>query len=159
MPRPIPRCSLGDVVVHQPKNVLQGKRLFVDRKAGTSRLETPADGGNRPAASPRRSTREPTQKAGAQPKPKSTRGRSSAEPPCRRHVLGSFKMDPNAPMDVEADTLDVYDTEKQAVFHGNVKSKQGDFVVRTVEMIAFYTGQARASGRAAATMPARRRRS
>jgi lipopolysaccharide transport protein LptA len=53
--------------------------------------------------------------------------------------LGSFKMDPNAPMDVEADTLDVYDNEKRAVFHGNVKTKQGDFVVRTKEMVAFYS--------------------
>jgi lipopolysaccharide export system protein LptA len=44
-------------------------------------------------------------------------------------------------MDVEADTLDVYDGEKRAVFHGNVKSKQGDFLVRTVEMVAFYSGQ------------------
>ena len=56
--------------------------------------------------------------------------------------MGSFKMDPNAPMDIEADTLDVYDAEKRAVFHGNVKSKQGDFTVRTVEMIAFYSGSA-----------------
>ena len=64
-------------------------------------------------------------------------------------MFGTFKTDPNAPMDVEADTLDVYDTEKQAVFRGNVKSQQGDFVVRTVEMVAFYTGQAglRAVGR------------
>jgi len=44
-------------------------------------------------------------------------------------------------MDIEADTLDVYDAEKRAIFRGNVKSKQGDFVVRTVELIAFYTGQ------------------
>jgi lipopolysaccharide transport protein LptA len=56
--------------------------------------------------------------------------------------MGSFKMDPNAPMDIEADTLDVFDADKRAVFRGNVKSKQGDFVVRTVEMVAFYTGRA-----------------
>ena len=74
--------------------------------------------------------------------------------------MGSFKMDPNAPMDIEADTLDVYDTEKRAVFHGNVKSKQGDFVVRTVEMIAFYSGRPDLGSPAAATrLPARRRRS
>ncbi len=35
---------LGNVLVNQQKNVLQGKRLFIDRKAGTSRLETPAEG-------------------------------------------------------------------------------------------------------------------
>ena len=64
-------------------------------------------------------------------------------------MIGSFKVDPNAPMDIEADTLDVYDATKQAVFRGNVKAQQGDFVVRTVELTAFYTGQAglRAFGR------------
>ena len=46
-------------------------------------------------------------------------------------VLGTFKTDPNAPMDIEADTLDVYDADKQAVFRSNVKAQQGDFVVRT----------------------------
>src|SRR5262249_61956638 len=67
--------------------------------------------------------------------------RKPASPTAQEDSMGPFKMDPNAPMDVEADTLDVYDGEKRAVFHGNVKSKQGDFVVRTVELIAFYAGQ------------------
>ena len=57
-------------------------------------------------------------------------------------MFGTFKTDPNAPIDVEADTLDVHDQAKQAIFRGNVKSQQGDFVVRTVEMTVFYTGQA-----------------
>jgi lipopolysaccharide transport protein LptA len=56
-------------------------------------------------------------------------------------MLGTFKTDPNAPMDIDADTLDVHDTAKQAIFRGNVKAQQGDFVMRTVEMIAFYSGQ------------------
>ena len=68
-------------------------------------------------------------------------------------VLGSFKIDPNAPMDVEADTLDVYDDEKRAVFRGNVKSKQGDFVVRTVEMVAYPARPALASPAAATGLP------
>ena len=130
----------GNVVVNQLKNVLQGRRLFVDRKTGKSRLESPAEA--RPAsraASPRPSTRT-TNKArrAAQAQVRSRRGRRGRQ----GSVFGTFKTDPNAPIDVEADTLDVHDQVKQAIFRGNVKSQQGDFVVRTVEMAVFYTGQA-----------------
>ena len=125
---------LGDVVVNQQRNVLQGKRLFIDRKAGKSHLETPAEGGQ-PAGRIAATFYQGDQRAGAQPK-------KAAAAAAQDGVMGSFKMDPNAPMDIEADTLDVYDAEKRAVFHGNVKSKQGDFTVRTVEMIAFYSGSA-----------------
>ncbi len=70
----------GDVVVHQLRNVLQGKRLFIDRKAGTSRLETPADGGQ-PAGRIAATFYQADQKAGAQPKPK-----SAAANGCRRRA-------------------------------------------------------------------------
>ena len=53
-----------------------------------------------------------------------------------------FKTDPSAPIDVEADRLDVDDRTRLAVFKGNVHAVQGDFVVRTAEMRAHYTGQA-----------------
>ena len=56
-------------------------------------------------------------------------------------MFGSFKSDPNAPIEIEADTLDVLDASKKAVFTGNVWAKQGEMVVRTVELTAFYTGQ------------------
>ncbi len=128
---------LGDVVVHQQKNVLHGARLFIDRKAGTSRLETPAEDGQPAGRIAATFYQESDGKAGAQTKRKSP----SPVPNSQDGVMGSFKLDPTAPMDVEADTLDVYDGEKRAVFHGNVKSKQGDFVVRTVELVAFYAGQ------------------
>ena len=129
----------GNVLVNQLKNVLQGRRLFVDRKTGKSRLESPAEAGQpvgRIAATFYQNERA---RPAAQPKPKPTatrRGRARAA------CSASFKTDPNAPIDVEADTLDVYDQVKQAIFRGNVKSQQGDFVVRTVEMAVFYTGQA-----------------
>jgi LPS export ABC transporter protein LptC/lipopolysaccharide transport protein LptA len=128
---------VGNVLVNQQKNVLQGKRLFIDRKAGTSRLETPAEG-THTAGRIAATFYQNDAKSAAQPKPKSAADNKGAA--VQEGVLGSFKMDPNAPMDVEADTLDVYDNEKRAVFHGNVKSKQGDFVVRTVEMVVFYSG-------------------
>jgi lipopolysaccharide transport protein LptA len=125
----------GDVVVIQQRNMLRGQRLFVDRKIGQSRLETPADAGQ-PAGRIAARFYQSESKPGAQPKRKST------VTAVQESVLGSFKTDPNAPIDVEADTLDVYDQTKEAVFRGNVKSQQGDVVVRTVEMTAHYTGQA-----------------
>ena len=58
---------LGDVVVNQQRNVLQGKRLFIDRKAGKSHLETPAEGGQ-PAGRIAATFYQGDQRAGAQPK-------------------------------------------------------------------------------------------
>jgi LPS export ABC transporter protein LptC len=136
---------VGDVRVNQQKNVLQGQRLFIDRKAATSRLETPAEGAQ-PAGRIAATFYQNDTKGAVQPKPKTKPVADSKGAAAQEGVMGSFKMDPNAPMDVEADTLDVYDNEKRAVFRGNVKSKQGDFVVRTVEMVAFYSGGVGLSG-------------
>jgi lipopolysaccharide transport protein LptA len=129
----------GNVVVTQLKNVLQGRRLFVDRKSGKSRLETPAEAGQ-PPGRVAATFYQSESKSGAQAKAKSATGEAAAA--VQGNMFGTFKTDPSAPIDVEADTLDVYDQTKQAIFRGNVKSKQGDFVVRTVEMAVFYTGQA-----------------
>jgi lipopolysaccharide transport protein LptA/LPS export ABC transporter protein LptC len=126
----------GNVLVNQLRNVLQGRRLFVDRKTGRSRLESPGD----PGKAPGRIAATFYQTNDAKPAPQAKPKQPMAE--VAGSVFGTFKTDPNAPIDVEADTLDVYDAEKQAVFRGNVKSQQGDFVVRTVEMAVFYTGQA-----------------
>ena len=124
----------GNVLINQQRNVLQGQRLFVDRKAGKSRLDAPSEGGQpgRIAATFYQSETRTTPQKG---KTAATYAAEAGE------VFGSFKTDPNAPIDIEADTLDVYDAARQAVFRGNVKSQQGDFVVRTVAMTAFYSGQ------------------
>src|SRR6185295_12299995 len=61
----------GNVVVNQQKNVLLGKRLFIDRKAGTSRLEAPAEGGQ-PAGRIAATFYQGDQKTGAQAKQKSS---------------------------------------------------------------------------------------
>jgi len=129
----------GNVLVNEQRNVLQGQRLFIDRKAGRSRLDTPADGGQpagRIAATFYQSQTQATQKS----KP------AAAVVP--GGVFGSFKTDPNAPIDIEADTLDVYDASREAVFRGNVKSQQGDIVMRTVAMTAYYSGQTGLAGNA-----------
>jgi len=126
----------GNVLINQQRNVLQGQRLFVDRKAGKSRLDVPSEGGQ-PAGRIAATFYQNETRATAQ-KGKTAAAHATAE---AGEVLGSFKTDPNAPIDIEADTLDVYDAARQAVFRGNVKSQQGDFIVRTVAMTAFYSGQ------------------
>ena len=57
-------------------------------------------------------------------------------------AVGVFKTDPTAPIDVEAGRLDVDDRAKQAVFKSDVRAVQGDFIVRTSELRAYYTGAA-----------------
>jgi LPS export ABC transporter protein LptC len=124
----------GNVLVNQQKNVLQGRLLFVDRKKGRSRLEAPREPGQPPgriAATFYQSARPPVAK------PKTGAGAAGDQ----QGVFSSFKVDPNAPMDVEAETLDVLEASKSAVFRGNVKAHQGEFVVRTVELTAYYSGQ------------------
>ena len=128
----------GSVVVNQQKNVLRGSRLFVDRKTGKSRLETPTEAGQ-PAGRIAATFYQNEGKAGPQSKPKSQAGDAAAA--VQGSVFGTFKTDPNAPIDIEADTLDVHDQAKQALFRGKVKSQQGDFIVRTIEMTVYYTGQ------------------
>lgn len=128
----------GNVLVNQQRNVLQGQRLFVDRKSGRSRLEAPAEDGI-PAGRIAATFYQSETRASATPqKPK-------APPPiaelAQQNAIGTFRNDPTAPIDIEADTLDVHDAAKQAVFRGNVKSQQGDFIVRTVELTAVYAGQ------------------
>jgi lipopolysaccharide transport protein LptA/LPS export ABC transporter protein LptC len=127
----------GNVLINEHRNVLQGQRLFIDRKQARSRLDTPADGdqpAGRIAATFYQNQPEPARKSKAAPVAGVAAGVADG-------VFGSFKADPNAPIDIEADTLDVYDTSREAVFRGNVKSQQGDFLLRTVAMTAFYSGQ------------------
>jgi len=129
----------GNVLINQQRNVLQGQRLFVDRKSGKSRLDTPPEGGQ-PAGRIAATFYQNLETKAAAPQ----KGKAAPAPAlaaAQGNVLGSFKADPNAPIDIEADTLDVYDGPKEAVFRGNVKSQQGDFLVRTVQMTAFYSGQ------------------
>jgi lipopolysaccharide export system protein LptA len=132
---------VGQVVVTQEKNVLKGARLFVDRKAGKSRLEPPGEGGRIAATF--------YQSAGAQAqRPKS----QPAADAVQQTMLGSFKADPNVPMQVEANALDVHEASKKAIFTGNVMAKQGDMLLRTAELTAFYSGQT-GLGPAAADAP------
>jgi lipopolysaccharide export system protein LptA len=127
----------GNVLVNQHKNVLQGRRLFVDRKSGRSRLESPREPGQPPGRIAATFYQTERTAAAAKPRP----GPGEAAGGVQQGVFSSFRVDPGAPMDVEADTLDVYEATRSAAFRGNVKAQQGDFVVRTVELTAHYSGQ------------------
>jgi LPS export ABC transporter protein LptC/lipopolysaccharide transport protein LptA len=127
----------GSVVVNQGRNVLNGRRMFVDRKAGKSRLDAPGEGGQAPGRIT--ATFYQSETKTAQAKPKAAGGEAAAA--VQEQLFGSFKTDPNAPIDIEADSLDVNDPVRQAIFHTNVRAQQGEFVMRTVELVAFYSGQ------------------
>jgi lipopolysaccharide transport protein LptA len=125
---------VGNVHVTQDKNMLAGGRMFVDRKAAKSKLDTPPEAGQPAGRVAALFYQEP--KPGAQNAPKLTPGEQ-----VQQQAFGSFKTDPNAPMEIESDTLDVLDASKKAIFNGNVWAKQGKMVIRTTELTAFYTGQ------------------
>jgi lipopolysaccharide transport protein LptA len=57
--------------------------------------------------------------------------------------LAQFKTSPGAPLDVEADSLDVDDTARLAIFRGDVVTKQGEVTMRSPQIRATYTGSAR----------------
>ncbi len=125
----------GSVVVTQDRNVLRGNRLALDRKAGTTRLTSPADAG----VAAGRIAAKFYQAA-------STVGKAAALKP--ESASGGaptglvFRTDPNAPIDIDAETLDVSDKAKTAIFRGAVRAVQGEVTIKTVELIATYSGEA-----------------
>ncbi len=124
----------GNVLITQGKNTLQGKRLWLERKTGRTRLDAPAD--QRTPAGRIQATFFPEQ-AGTQPPAKKA---APKEDPTALLSMGTFKTDPNAPMDIEAENLEVLEAQKQAAFRGAVKAQQGDFVVKAPEMLVFFAG-------------------
>jgi lipopolysaccharide export system protein LptA len=56
--------------------------------------------------------------------------------------MGGFKADRSAPMSVEAVLLELHDAAKKAVFSGDVHARQGEMLLRTSRLTAFYSGKA-----------------
>jgi len=54
--------------------------------------------------------------------------------------FGGFSSSSNEPIDIVADQLQVDDLKKTAVFSGDVKAVQGDFVLRSKSLEVFYSG-------------------
>jgi lipopolysaccharide transport protein LptA/LPS export ABC transporter protein LptC len=126
----------GNVVAVQSKNNLKGERLYVERGTGRTQLTSPAGPGKEAGRVSARFFRTDTQIAQALKKQKAMVEASESG------SVTVFKTDPSAPIDVEADRLDVDDLAKVAVFRGNVHAVQGGFTVRTAEMRSHYTGNA-----------------
>ena len=129
---------VGGVHVTQTKNELFGERLFADRKASTMRLESPAMDG-RPAG---RIKAHLVQTEGPEATARKAAKAKAAEAAPANPLAVTFKTNPNAPIDIDADTLDADDKVKTAIFRGNVIARQDEFVMQTPEMIAYYTGEA-----------------
>ena len=137
----------GNVIVTQGGNELRGRRLAVDRKSGRTELSSPADGAapkSRIFARLVQNAQAGGKKAGSgkAAKPPEVAAESEAAAAGAAGGLGmaTFRTDPNAPVDVEADKLVVEDTRKEATFSGDVRAAQGDFLIRSSDLKASYTG-------------------
>jgi lipopolysaccharide export system protein LptA len=82
------------------------------------------------------------------------------------NAFQGFQRDNNEPVTIEADSLEIHDKERYAVFIGNVMVKQGDSVMRSRELKVHYEGSMRekdkgtkgatVAGKAAGNDPAQR---
>ncbi len=135
----------GNVIVTQAANEIRGRRLFLDRKAGRTEVSTPAEAG---LAKGRMFARLSQATAG---QPSAAQTAKKAAAPVAQALgnaaddagfgLTTFRTDPNAPVEIEADRLVVEDAKKEAVFTGEVRAAQGDFQIRSADMKATYTGE------------------
>ncbi len=126
---------VGSVVAIQGRNQLGGERLFVERAKALTHLTSPGDTNGDPGRITSRFYR-----TDAKASPKASKQWQTAF--ASGATAAVFKTDPAAPIDIEADRLDVDDHAKEAVYKGDVHAKQGEFQIRTIEMHALYTGQA-----------------
>ncbi len=56
-------------------------------------------------------------------------------------AFSGFDAGSDAPIQIEADQLEVRDTEKTAIYSGNVQVRQGDTVLEAPALRVFYTGE------------------
>ena len=61
-------------------------------------------------------------------------------------AFAGFDTGSDQPIQIEADRLEVRDTEKLAIYSGNVQVRQGDSVLESPELRVFYTGEATEAG-------------
>jgi len=130
----------GDVVARQGRNQLKGERLFVERATGRTQLSSPTNGDDAAGRIAARFYR--GEETAARSAKEAAKQLASTAAGAAGSPLGVFKTDPSAPIDIESARLDVDDRAKQATFKGDVRVVQGDFVVRTSELRAHYTGAA-----------------
>ncbi len=92
----------GNVIVTQGENELSGGRLLIERKTGRAELTTPPALGSGPGRVSARLVRE-AKPGAAKPKVKV---------PTQVEGVANFKTDPNAPINVEADQLEINDHDQ-----------------------------------------------
>lgn len=61
-------------------------------------------------------------------------------------AFSGFRSDNNAPIQIEADSLEVRDAEKRAIFKGNVDVRQGETTMKTARLDVFYDGSVTPGG-------------
>lgn len=130
----------GSVVAKQGRNLLKGERLYVERATGRTQLTSPGPSSDQPGRISSRFYR--NEQSPAEMAKEKVKHLAENAAGAMTGATGMFKTDPTAPIDVDAVRLDVDDRAKQAVFRGDVRVVQGDFVVRTSELRTFYTGSA-----------------
>lgn len=126
----------GAVHVTQGRNELHGRRILVDRAAKRTQVTSPAEGGG-PAG-------HVTARLYQNKPPSTAASRKSAKPaePENAVALGfaSFKTDPNAPINVDSEVLDVDDVAHKAIFRVAVHATQGELSINCDELTALYSG-------------------
>jgi lipopolysaccharide export system protein LptA len=71
------------------------------------------------------------------------------------NALQGFATNRDQPISIAADSLEVLDQTKKAIFSGNVVVQQGDTTMRSKELVVFYDGKGTGtSGTGASTAPA-----
>lgn len=126
----------GNVVVANGETILKGRRLALDRKNGRTSLTSPPMAGSGPGRIAAHFVQKKPDGKKAEPAP-------VKEPANPAGAVANFKTDPGAPLDIDADSLDVDDTKKVAIFRGDVEARQGEVKIRSAEIKAFYSGSAR----------------
>lgn len=124
----------GNVGISQGANELKGRKLVFNRSNNKMQLTAPAASGGGAAG---RITAHFEKSGGAPAAPQKPAGAQQGIA-----LTSTFKTDPGAPVDVEAEHLDLDDGVKQALFTGAVKARQGDFIIRSGELAASYSGSA-----------------
>jgi len=125
----------GQVEVTQSRNRLTGERLAIDQTAGSMVLTSPSgQTGGKAGRIAARFYSEPDGSRASKPVA------STAQAPGGGPF--AFQTNPDAPIDVAANRLDVDDQARTAVFKGDVRTQQGGMTIETQSMTAHYTGSA-----------------
>ena len=61
-------------------------------------------------------------------------------------AFGGFDANSSEPIQIESDRLEVNDTDKVAIYIGNVRVRQGDTILEAPKLTVFYAGEPAADG-------------